>query len=89
VYLRDAVEHPLVEVSLNLIVRVSGLRSRHPHRQQPFGFVTKIDPSQPDKTLSQQPGADQQHQRYRDLGDDQRAARSLVTETGSDAAALL
>ena len=64
-------------------------RKRQPHRHGVRWIETGIDVEQMLEAPHQQAGADQQHERQRDLDDDERAARAIPARRGSRAAAFL
>ena len=55
------------------LVRILREIQRHSHRQHAVGLDAGIDPLQLHEAAQHQSGADEQHERHRNLGDDQRA----------------
>ena len=68
--------------------RVGRRRQRDAEREQAVGLETDRHARQAREALEQQAGADEQHQRQRDLGDHERVARSAPRRRRAAAAAL-
>ena len=51
---------------------------RHRHRQHLLGLEPGVHLGQPDHRAREQPGAGEQHDRHRDLRDDERALQPLL-----------
>ena len=67
----DQVLRELEDLTAIGVPRADG---RHPHRQAVLGIEAERDARQPYEAVDEQSGSDQQHERHRDLGDDQRVS---------------
>ena len=74
----------LVRARRLLVVRDERLRDRDAQRQHLFRAAEPgIDLAHRLERADHQPGGDQQHDRQRDLGDDQRVARAVTLAAGA------
>ncbi len=91
----DALEHAPVEQHPRLVrevragLRIVRLRQPEPRGQHRRGVEAEIDALQPPETLDQQRRADQQHQRERELADDEDAAQARRASGGAGPARRL
>ena len=68
----DLLEEAVEELPALTLGAVSRVRQRQPHRHRARRIEAGILIEQPDEAAHQQAGADEQHERQRDLDDDER-----------------